>query len=248
MHTERFTRAASIATLALFFLALVMSNEGRAAPLAAGGDHTGEDHSSENHANETLIAIVLTDATLSGSNLRGSILDTAIAIRTDFSGTQLRDTRFVGATLTNAIFVGAQLRDADFTGAFAAGADFSGAVFRDTTMAGVNLDGAVFAGANANGADFSGASFLGADLTGITNVDPNAFSGAYYDLSTTLDPGFDTSQMVFVPEPRPIVYIVTGLLVFGLLPEAWRPTRTGPPALTARCRVAATATPAPASR
>jgi uncharacterized protein YjbI with pentapeptide repeats len=223
MHSDRVARAASRVAMLLFFIALLMSHESLASPLSAGSGHTGEDHSGENHMSETLSAIILTDATLASSNLRDSILDNAIAIRTDFSSAQLRGASFTGATLSDASFSGATLRSADFTGAWAAGADFTGANFRDATLAGVVFDGASLIGSNANGASFVGASFLGSDLSGITNVDPNAFSGAFYDFSTVLDPGFDTSQMVLVPEPRPMVFLLMGLLALGLLPDALRP-------------------------
>ena len=227
MHDERVRNLASMVTLALFFLALVMSNATNAAQLDASPNHTGEDHSFENHADENLTSITLTDATLEGSNLRNTLFDDAIAIRTNFSNAQLRGTSFTGATLTDANFSGSQLRDAELTGAFAAGADFSDVIWRDATIAGVNLDGANLSGSNANGADFSGSSFLGADLSGILNADPAAFSGAFYDLTTIVDPGFDTSQMVFLPEPRPIVYLMTGLLTFCVLPRTPRANPIG---------------------
>lgn len=225
MRFERWARKASFTTLVLFFVALVMSNASRAGTLVAGGSHAGEDHSFENHRGETLTAIVISDATFEGSNLRDSILDDALALRTDFTNAQLRGTSFQNATLTDAVFAGAGLRNADFTAAFAAGADFSGANFRDATMAGVSFDGASLNGANVNGASFAGASFLvGADLRGLSGVDPSAFAGAFYDFTTLTDPGFDTSQMVLVPEPKPIVYIMIGLVVFALLPS-WADAR-----------------------
>ena len=78
MHLERLAHGASYATLLLFFLALLMSNASQASTLAPGG----------NHRNETLTAIVLTDAAL--ESLRSTILDDAIALRTNFSDAQLQ--------------------------------------------------------------------------------------------------------------------------------------------------------------
>ena len=122
--------------------------------------------------------------------------------------------------MTDANLSGANLRDADLTAALLDGADLSGALFRNTLFSGASLIGADLSGSNARNADFSGALLAGADLSGMINIDPNAFAGAFYDINTVVDPGFDTSQMVFLPEPRPVVLMMMGLIGLAAFPDA----------------------------
>jgi hypothetical protein len=46
--------------------------------------------------------------------------------------------------------------------------------------------------------------------------------GAYYDAFTLFDAGFDTAGMVFVPEPRPVGLLLTGLVILATHRRAQR--------------------------
>ena len=181
------SRALLVALLAV----LLSADLSQASPLAAFGDHTGEDHSFETHDKETLNDIILSGANLSFIDLSKSILTDSFLISATLDGATLDQTDFTNADLTGASLVGVSTKKTVFVGA--------------------TLDGVAFSG-TADKADFSGASLLGADLSGMTKADKAEFAGALYDASTVLAPGMDTSSMVFVPEPRHGLLLITSLI------------------------------------
>ena len=59
---------------------------------------------------------------------------------------------------------------------------------------------------------------LGADLNGIDYNSKSDFSGAFYDADTLFDPFFDTTGLVFVPEPSTMALLTFGLTILAFQP------------------------------
>lgn len=175
-----------------FLLALGLAQAGQAAPLAAFGDYTGENHSGEAHNKETLNNIILSNANLDAIALTKSILSNAVATYANFNQADLVKTDFTGADLTGSIFTEVKANKAIFDGAI--------------------LDGVDFSLADLDKASFVGASLLGADLSNLQNANKVDWTGAFYDAFTLLDPGIDTSVMIFVAEPGSAFLLAMGLV------------------------------------
>lgn len=103
---------------------------------------------------------------LQGSRLRKASFTRADVTGTDFSGADLRETKFVSAIAEEAVFAGANMITTDFTRARARGADFSGADLRRTRFYRADLRETNFTGANLTGTDL-----YNADLSGAIWVD-----------------------------------------------------------------------------
>ena len=182
-------------SLSLIVLAWSLSFGGTpalAGPLTAFGDHTGEDHSFENHRKSFLEGIILDDATLRSTDFRKSNL--------------------VDSFLRSAILDGADLRKADLTGANLTGASMLDVGARKANFTNATLDGVSFATGDIRKATFVGASLLGADLSALSGANRADFTGAFFDASTILAPGIDTSMMTFVPEPSSALLLLLGLM------------------------------------
>ena len=110
-------------------------------------------------------------------------------------------------TLTNANFDGATLTDSDM---------------REASLVGASLINADLSNSDLRDTDLSGSYLLGADLRGIHESAATDFLGAYYDAFTLFDTGFDTTGMIFVPEPRPAGLLFTGLVVLAAQRRAQR--------------------------
>jgi hypothetical protein len=111
--------------------------------------------------------------------------------------------------LTDALLTGALLTDANL---------------RDVDLTGANVDGADLTNADLRNADLGSASLLGADLSGIRTDGGTNFIGAFYDAATIFGSGFDTTGMIFVPEPAQSSLLGLGLAILGMLRR-----RTSPP-------------------
>ncbi len=193
--TRKISTRLAIPSLSLIVLAWSLSFGGTpalAGPLTAFGDHTGEDHSFDNHRN---------------SYLEGIILDGALLRSTHFLNANLVD-----SFLRSAILDGADLRNADLTGADLTGASMLGLRALNADFTNATLDGVSFATGDIRNATFVGARLLGADLSSLAGANRADFTGAFFDASTILAPGIDTSMMTFVPEPSSAVLLLLGLM------------------------------------
>lgn len=128
-----------------------------------------------------LQAARLNDVNLANANLEGVVLDQAWALKSNFTGANLKNsslfaTQFGGGKLDGADFTGAHVA-ADFTNASATKAKFDGADLsadeKNQSMGlmrgafkGAKLDGSSFKGANMQRVFMEFASLRGADLSG----------------------------------------------------------------------------------
>ena len=109
--------------------------------------------------------------TLTELNLVGGRLREASFLRSDISGSDLREiegykARFVSAKLRNVDFEAAQLARADFTKA-----DMTGANLTDADLRNARLYQTILREANLTGAKLGGADLANADLSGATWID-----------------------------------------------------------------------------
>lgn len=115
-----------------------------AAPATAqNANHVAKAQAAKSCVGCNLFQAELSDKNLSGKSyakarLRQADFSFAIANRTNFSRTDMRDVEAYGILATAANFAGANLTNASFVGSYLRGANFKGA----------NLTGANFAGAN----------------------------------------------------------------------------------------------------
>ncbi len=116
----------------------------------------------------TLRLAKLENADFSGNDLSGTN-------HHNFSDTNLRYAKFVGANLTGMNFEGASLDYADFTNATFSAVNLNGATLNQAIFKGAQLAGQNFNGADLKGTNFTETSFQGAQL-----------QGAVFDSDTTL--------------------------------------------------------------
>jgi Pentapeptide repeats (8 copies) len=113
------------------------------------------------HKNVDLRGLYGEDGFFEGIDLHGADIKWAHLAKSDFYGSNLRDTKLVFANLG-----GANLYGADLTGATLMLADLTGANLMLAHLAGANLMFAHLAGANLYAANLNGVNLTAADITG----------------------------------------------------------------------------------
>lgn len=188
--------------------------------------------------NINFLNAVFDGANLASADLRNANLTGASAVGADLDNANLKNTRLNNSDLSGASLVGVNARNAQFTNSTVDGADLSGANIRNAQFTGADLsntilfdveatnanftnaivNGVVFGDADLRNANFAGASLLGADLSNIADQTNTNFTGALFDSSTLFAAGFDTSSLVFVPEPSSALLMALGLIGLASYP------------------------------
>lgn len=122
------------------------------------------------------------DRVLTKVDLTDAMLREASFLRTDLSGSSLKNAdayraKFVSATLVDVVFDGARLIDSDFSRADLTGASFKGADLRNARLFNANLKRANLTGAKLDRADLRNAELAGATWTDGARVCSDASIG-----------------------------------------------------------------------
>lgn len=138
----------------------------------------------------------VTPSNLARRDLRGARFDEAFAVRSDFSGSNLRRSSFIGTQLRRANFGGANFsgsffRDADLSMANliqvqAVRTRFWGTLFRGSDFRQANLSGSEFIGGYFEETDFSGANLSNVTIRPPMTLEEVAFGGPTIDLTKAI--------------------------------------------------------------
>jgi len=127
-----------------------------------------------------------------------------------------------GIDLSFGSFANTSLKNSSLTAGIFVQTDFSDTDFKNADLQNADLTDAIFnAGSNLKNADLSNAVLIGIDLTGV-DVQNTTFTGATYDLTSTLPFDPVAEGMILAPELSPSTLIMLGLLVIAALKHGER--------------------------